>query len=453
MMDKNKADGKSRLLEYDFRLKNTAEKALAFAKEMGATNAEVALNNDKGLSVTARLGEVETVEFNQDKSMGITVYRGNRRGSASSSDISDEAVRKAVSHALDIAEVSDEDKCFGLADASLMPNDYPELSLYHPWSLSANEAIELAKVCEAKAIEFDKRIENSEGASISSHDFLRVYANTHGFIGSYQASRHSLSCVLIASDSKGMQRDYDYTTARDPLELLSAEELGTSAAEKTLARLNAQKLETCKAPVLFASDVSSSLLGALVSAVSGNNLYRRSSFLIDKRGKQVFAKGYDIFEQPHLLKGLGSAPYDSEGVLTRENVFVRDGVLESYVLGSYSARRLGLETTANSGGVHNLTISDDGLSFDELIVKMDKGLVVTELMGQGVNLVTGDYSRGASGFWVEGGKIQFSVDEITIAGNLAEMFQNIVAVGSDIDKRKATRCGSVLIESMTIAGE
>ena len=318
--------------------------------------------------------------------------------------------------------------------------------------MDAPQAIELAKDCETHAVKFDKRIENSEGASVSSHDFIRLYANSHDFVGGYRASRHSLSCVLIASDDKGMQRDYDYSTARRSDDLLSAQKLGEAAANKTLARLNARKLSTRKAPVIFAHDVSNSLLGAFISAVSGSNLYRRSSFLLDRLDTQVFATGYDVYEQPHLATALGSAPFDSEGVLTRNNMFIKDGRLESYVLGSYSARRLGLATTANAGGVHNLTISHDDLTFKQLLARMDTGLVVTELMGQGVNLVTGDYSRGVSGFWVEKGEIQYPVEEITVAGKLNDMYRNICGIGNDIDPRKATRCGSILIEEMMIAG-
>lgn len=434
-------------------LKDIAKKVLAMSQKKGATHAEVALSADKGLSVTTRLLEVETLEFNQDKGVGLTVYLGHRRGSVSSSDTSDSALEEAVQHAIDIAKVSDEDPCFGLADKSLLSQQYSDLDLYHPWDLAADEAIAQAKECENIALKTDKRIVNSEGVSVGSYQFLRVYANTHDFIGGYSTTRHTKSCVLLAEDQVGMQRDYDYTTARAKEDLDSAATLAKNAIDKTVKRLHAKPIKTQKTPVIFSSDVSSSLLSALISAVSGGSIYRRASFLLDKIGEAILPDKYDICEWPHKQKALGSAPYDGDGVITRNNYFVKRGELNSYVLGSYSARRLGLETTANAGGVHNLTINNDGLKLDALLKKMDKGVLITELMGHGINLVTGDYSRGLSGFWVENGEIQHPVEGITVAGNLSEIFKGIVAISSDEDPRKGTQCGSMLIDEMTIAGE
>jgi PmbA protein len=433
-------------------LAEIAGQVLALAKQKGATDAEVALSTDKGLSVTTRLLEVETLEFNKDKGVGLTVYLGHRRGSVSSSDTSKKALEEAVTHAIEIAKVSDEDPCFGLADKSLLSQDYPELDLYHPWDVDAEEAIKIAKECEEIALNTDKRIVNSEGVSVGSYQFLRVYGNTNGFLGAYSTTRHTKSCVLLAEDANGMQRDYDYTTARRSEALYNAEVLAKKAVEKTIKRLDAKTVATQKVPVIFSNDVSSSLLSALISAISGGSIYRRASFLLDKIGEPLLPSRYNVFEEPHKKGALGSAPYDGEGIITRNNAFVEDGILKSYVLGSYSARRLGLETTANSGGVHNLTINNDGVTFDALLKKMDKGVLITELMGQGINLVTGDYSRGVSGFWVENGKIQYPVDGITVAGNLSDMFKGIQAIANDEDVRKATRCGSVLINQMTIAG-
>ncbi len=452
-MDKNKEEFKRNFLQKEKEYQPLVGQILALAKDKGATQAEVALSYDKGLSVTTRLREVETVEFNQDKGVGVTVYVGQRRASVSSSDTSKAAIEKVVERALEIAKVSDEDKCYGLADKELLSDTYPSLDLYHPWDMDALKAIELAKECEDIALTQDKRIVNSEGSSVGSYQFLRFYANTNGFHGCYTTTRHTRSCVLLGEDAKGLQRDYDYTTARNSDDLCNSQTLAQNAVDKTLKRLNAQKITTRKAPVIFKNDVSSTILSALISAISGGNIYRRSSFLLDHIDKTIFPSRYDVYEEPHLPGALGSAPYDGEGVLTRNNRFVEAGVLKSYCLGSYSARRLGLQTTANAGGVHNLAIKHDDLSFDEMLKKMDTGLVVTELMGQGTNIVTGDYSRGAQGFWVENGEIQFPVEEITIASNLKDMFSHIVAIGNDIDRRKATRCGSILLEEMTIAGQ
>jgi len=453
MMDKNSSACNAWAKNEMASLKEITKKVLAKAKELGASDAEVAASVDKGLSVTTRLKEVETLEYNQDKGLGITVYVGQRRGSVSSSDTSDTSIDALVQRAVELAKVSDEDNCFGLAEKALLTQEYPELDLYHPVMMDGAEAIAIAKDLETKALDKDKRIVNSEGASFGTYQFLRVYAHTHDFLGGYQATRHTKSCVLLAQcEDGGLERDYDYSTARDFDQLTSNQDLADSAVANTLKRVNAKKINTGEYPVIFTSDVSSSLLGTLVSAISGGAIYRRSSFLLDHIGQAVLPERYEVFEKPHVKGALGSAPYDGEGVLTRNNTFVHQGVLQSYVLGSYSARRLGLETTANAGGVHNLTISNDGLSFAELVKDMNEGLIVTELMGQGVNVVTGNYSRGASGFWVENGEIQFPVHEITVASNLKDMLLGIRSIADDEDTRKATNCGSMLIDKMTVAG-
>lgn len=430
-----------------------ADSVIQFAKQQGATQTAVAIDGNQGLSTTVRLGEVETVEFNRDKGVGVTVYFGQSKGSASCTDLSEESLKATVQAACEIAKITGEDKCFGLAEAELFSDDIPQLALFHPWSVDAAQAIELGKVCEEKALGIDKRLVNSEGVSVGSYEFLRTYANSHGFVGQYQATRHSMSCVLVAEDEKGLQRNYEYTTARDANNLESTEWIAERAAERTLARLNAQRLPTQKAPVLFSNEVSSSLIGSLISAISGGSLYRKASFMLDSLGKQCMPERYSIYEQPHVLGALGSAPFDSEGLITRPNVFIKNGTVERYIMGSYSARRLGLQTTANAGGVHGLTVDHDGLSFDDLLAKMGTGLLVTEMMGQGTNIVTGDYSRGASGFWVEQGKIQYPVDEITIAGQLAEMLQGIEGIANDIETRKASNIGSILVNEMMIGGE
>lgn len=422
------------------------------AKAKGATDAIVSVNQDTGFSVDVRMGEVETVSFNEDKGVSLTVYMGHQKGNASSTDTSADALDHLVEAACDIAKVSAEDPCFGLPDAEFLTNNYPNLDLYHPWSIKPQEAIELALHCEKLALAMDKRISNSDGVSVSTHAFCNAFANTKGGEGIIQSTRHSMSCALVAKENKGMQRDYDYTTSRFFEGLIPIEQLAESVVKRTTSRLGAKKINTQKVPVLFSSRISSGLLSSFINAISGGNLYRKHSFLLDHLDKMVFPKGFKIYEQPHLLKALGSSPFDGEGVPTRNNIFVEDGILKQYVLGSYSARRLGLKTTANSGGVHNLTIDPTDLGLMELIKKMDKGLLVTELMGQGVNGLTGDYSRGASGFWVENGEIQYPVEEITIASNLKTMFLGMVAVGNDINPNYSTRCGSILVDEMMLAG-
>ena len=419
----------------------------------GATDASVSVNHDHGFSVDVRMGEVETVSFNEDKGVSVVVYFGHRKGGASSTDTSPAALDILVRAACDIALVSAEDRCFGLADKELMTNQYPDLGLFHPWNISPPEAIEKALACEAHALALDPRISNSDGVNVSTYDFTHAYANTYGGEGVLKGSRHSISCSVIAKEGEAMQRDYDYTTARNASSLGSVEGVAACAVERTTSRLGARQIKTQKTPVLFSSRVSSGILSSFINAISGSNLYRKNSFLLDSLGKQIFPTGFKIYEQPHLPGALGSSPFDGEGVLTRNNVFIEDGRVCQYVLGSYSARRMGLKTTANSGGVHNLTINSNAGNLQDLIQKMGTGLVVTELMGQGVNGLTGDYSRGASGFWVENGEIQYPVEGITIASNLKDMFLSISAVGNDINPNIATRCGSILIEEMMVAGE
>ncbi|KTC65499.1 peptide maturation protein PmbA (plasmid) [Legionella adelaidensis] len=425
---------------------------LNLAKKQGATDASVAVNHDSGFSVDVRMGEVETVAFSEDKGVSVTVFFGHRKGSASSTDTSEKALNSMIAHACDIAKVSAVDPCSGLADKELMTNAYPDLALYHPWNISPPDAIEKAIQCEKQALASDKRIVNSDGCNIATYNFSHGYANSHGALGIIDNTRHSISCSLIAAEGEAMQRDYDYTTTRNPEDLMDIAILANSAASRTTSRLGAKKLKTQKVPVIFSSRLSHGILSSFINAISGANLYRKNSFLLDYLGKQIFPQWVRIYEQPHLLGALGSAPFDGEGVPTRNNVFVTEGTLQQYVLGSYSARKLGLKTTANSGGVFNLTIDPNSGDLPQLLKQMDTGLLVTELMGQGVNGLTGDYSRGAAGFWVEKGQIQFPVEEITIAGNLKNMFRNIIAVGTDINPNVATRCGSILIEEMMLAG-
>jgi len=435
------------------RLEGLIDRVLSEAGAQGASAAEAGVSFDAGLSVTVRLGEVETLEFNRDRGLGVTVYFGQRKGSASTSDWSEAAIRETVQAACSIARYTGEDACAGLADADLMAKDVPDLSLCHPWGLGPEAAIALARQCEDAARGCDSRIDNSEGASVSSHQGLSVYGNTHGFVGGYPSTRHSVSCAVIARDEQGMQRDYWYTVARDAADMEAPEAVGRRAGERTVRRLGARRLSTRQVPVLFAAELATGVIGHLVAAVRGGKLYRRASFLLDQAGKQIFPAFVRIDEQPHLPKALGSAPFDSEGVATAPSDLVRDGVLQRYVLDTYSARRLGLQTTANAGGVHNLVIEPGARDFRAMLVEMGTGLLVTELMGQGINYVTGDYSRGAAGFWVENGEIQYPVQEITIAGNLKDMFRGIVAVGSDVESRGSIRSGSLLVERMTVAGE
>lgn len=432
------------------RLMNTV---LEIAKNEGATAAAVAVNNDRGFSVDVRMGAVETVAFSEDKGVGLTVYIGQRKGAASSTDTSPAALEALVRAACDIARVSAEDACFGLADKELMTKNHPDLDLYHPWDVTPQKAIEIALNCERHALALDKRITNTDGVSVSSYESHHAYANTNGGEGYIHSTRHGISCSVIAKDGDEMQRDYDYTTVRNARDLVDTDLIARNAVERALSRLGSRQIETQVSPVIFSSRVSSGLISSFVNAISGSNLYRKNSFLLDSIGQQIFPEYIHIYEQPHLPGALGSSPMDSEGVTTRANTLVENGRVVQYVLGSYSARRMGLKTTANSDGVHNLTVDPTAGGLSELLKTMNKGLLVTELMGQGVNGITGDYSRGASGYWIENGEIQFPVDEITIAGNLKEMFKMILAVGNDINPNIPTRCGSILMERMMVAGK
>jgi PmbA protein len=434
------------------RLAAVVEDALTAARRQGATAAEAGVSTSQGLSLSVRLGEVETVEHNRDKTLSISVYFGHKQGSASTSDLTPAAVNETVRAACTIARYTAEDEYAGLADAGRMASDIPDLDLYHPWSVDMDQAIELARRCEGVAREADPRITNSEGATVSSHEGVEVYGNSHGFLGAVASSRHSLSCSVIGQDASGMQRDYWYTVARDAAELEAPEAVGRRAAERTLRRLGGRKLSTRRAPVLYEASVARSLLGHFVGAVRGSALYRKASFLVDALGTPVFNEAVNLYERPHLKRALGSAPFDSEGVATADRDLVRGGVLEGYVLDAYSARKLGMQTTGNAGGVHNLCIDHGPNDLDGLLRQMGEGLLLTELIGFGVNNLTGDYSRGAAGFWVQNGEIQYPVEEITVAGNLKDMFRNIAAVGSDVDLRGNIRTGSILIPDMAIAG-
>jgi PmbA protein len=435
-------------------LESIIQVALEEAQTRGASQAEAAVSQDTGLSVGVRLGEVETLEHQRDRSMGITVYFGQRKGSASTANFSLDAVRSTVAKACSFARFTAQDPCSGLADAALMARAPQSLDLSHPWNLSADRAIEIAKSCEAAALAFDARINNSEGASLSSHQGLHVYGNTHGFVGGYPTTSHTLSCVVLAGSGEDMQRDYWYSSSRDFRELESAEAIGSESARRTVMRLGPRKLSTRRAPVLFVPEVARGLIGHFAAAIRGSSQYRQSSFLLNAAGERVFPAGFSIAERPHIPKAMGSAPFDDEGVVTRDRELIEDGILTGYILSSYSARKLGLQTTGNAGGAHNLLVAPNVVGGHRaLLAKLGTGLVVTELMGQGVNIVTGDYSRGAAGLWVENGAIQYPVAEITIAGNLRTMLQGIVAVGDDIDTRGGIRVGSVLLEEMTIAGD
>ncbi|MBN1379537.1 MAG: metalloprotease PmbA [Gammaproteobacteria bacterium] len=432
-------------------LAKIAEQVLSEAKIQQASSCEVGIALSEGLSVSVRLGEVETLEHYRDQSLAITIYKGKRKGSANSSDLSYDAVRESVRAACSIAEYTDEDVYSGLADAELMAATVPDLDLYHPWSIAAEQAIELATRCESIARD-TAGIENSEGATVTRYGGCALYANSNRFMGAYAGSRHSISCSVIAGKGDSMQRDYWYSVARKPEALETAEQIGSKAAQRALRRVGARKIKTGKVPVIFSAEMARSLFGHFISAISGSSLYRKASFLLDKKGSRIFPEYISISEQPHILQALGSAPYDNEGVATRYHQLVENGVLQDYVLDSYAARKLGTVTTGNAGGVHNLVIEPGKQTFDELIRSIKKGLLVTEMMGHGVNIVTGDYSRGVSGFWIENGEVQFPVEEITIAANLKDMLLSITAVANDVDIRGNIRTGSVLVENMMVAG-
>lgn len=434
------------------KLEDAVAHALEFAKSR-CDAAEVAVNKSTGISVSTRQGEVENVEFNSDGALGITVYHQQRKGSASSTDLSPEAIERTVQAAIDIANYTSEDPCAGPAEKSLLAFEAPDLKLFQATALSPEEAIRLASIAEMSALNADSRIVNTEGGSFNGHYGVRVFGNSHGMLQSYCSSRYSMSSCVIAEHNGDMERDYAYTIGRSVDALRSPEWVGQECARRTLARLSPRKLPTMKAPVIFASEVATGLFGHLVGAISGSSIYRKSSFLLDSLGKQILPSWLTINEQPHLIGGLASSPFDSEGVRTTERNIVEDGVLQTWLMTSYSARKLGLQSTGHAGGIHNWRIAGQGLSFDALLKQMGTGLVVTELMGQGVSGITGDYSRGASGFWVENGEIQYPVSEITIAGNLKDMWANMVTIADDIETRSNIQCGSVLIPEMSIAGE
>ena len=428
--------------------------ALAEARRRGAAECEVDASLNQGIAASVRLGEVDTVEYQRDRGLGITVYFGKRKGSASTADLAPAAVRDMVEKACSIARYTAEDNCAGLPDADALARDIPDLDLDHPWTLAPDEAIELALACEEAGRAVDARVTNSEGASVTSQRDLRVHGNSLGFLAGVASTSHSVSCVLLAEQDEDMQRDYWYSTARDHEDLEDIESIGRRAAARALARLHARKLATRHAAVLFAPEMARGLFAHFLGAIRGSSQYRKSSFLLGAAGEAIFPSFLQMQERPHIRKGLASSPFDDEGVATRDRELVRAGVLQGYVLGSYSARKLGLKTTGNAGGVHNLRVSSSHAPpFNELLARMRTGLLVTELMGQGVNGVTGDYSRGASGFWVEDGVIAFPVHEVTIAGNLRTMYQQILAVGADVDERGGLHTGSVLVEDMTIAGD
>jgi len=443
---------KDNILEQFEQVKERVAQVLTLADSLGADGAEVAMSRQQGLSVGTRLGEVETVEFTNDGALGITVYQQGRKGSASTADLSEQALQQTVQAAINIAQYTSIDECSGLADKERLVMTPDDLDLYHPKMIATDEAIDIARCCENTALAVDARLTNSDGANFSSYNGFRVYGNSHGQIVGYPSSRHSLSCVMIAAENDDMQRDYAYSVNRDFALLSSPEQVGKEAAQEALSRLHSQKLATGKYAVMFRADIANSIFGHFIAAISGGNLYRKSSFLLDALGQQVFPEFLTIEEKPFIKKALASSPFDNEGVLPVERNIIKNGVLESYLLTSYSARKLGLTTTGNAGGIHNWKLSANGGDFNAMLKQLGTGLLVTELMGQGVNVVNGDYSRGAAGFWVEHGQIKYPVAEITIAGNLKDMFSSLLAIGTDTDLRGSIHTGSLLFEAMQISG-
>ncbi|SES81752.1 MULTISPECIES: metalloprotease PmbA [unclassified Pseudomonas] len=433
-------------------LQEQVEQILAEAKRQGASACEVSVSLEQGLSTSVRQREVETVEFNRDQGFGITLYVGQRKGSASTSASGSEAIRETVAAALAIAKHTSEDESSGLADKALMAKDLKDFDLFHAWDITPEQAIEQALTCEAAAFDADARIKNADGTTLSTHQGCRVYGNSHGFIGGYASTRHSLSCVMIAEANGQMQRDYWYDVNRQGDLLADPVSIGQRAAQRAASRLGARPVPTCEVPVLFSAELAGGLFGSFLGAISGGNLYRKSSFLEGAIGQKLFPEWLTIDERPHLMRAMGSSAFDGDGLATYAKPFVENGELVSYVLGTYAGRKLGLPSTANSGGVHNLFVTHGDEDQAALLRRMGRGLLVTELMGHGLNMVTGDYSRGAAGFWVENGEIQFAVQEVTIAGNMRDMFKQIVAVGNDLELRSNIRTGSVLIERMTVAG-
>jgi len=433
-------------------LKNIVADTLQMAQQLGASQAEAGLSVSQGLSVASRMRAVETIEHQQDNGLGISVYFGQHKGSANTSNLDPEAIRKTVEAACNIAKYTSEDPCAGLADADLMATEMHDLNLFHPWEITPDAVIDLALECEAAALDYDARITNSEGASVDMNAGLSIYGNTHGFLQAQHRTRHSISCAVVGESNGNMQRDYWYDVSRNPDHLSAARSVGEKAAERTVKRLDAKKLKTQQSPILLAPDLSRGLIGHFTSAISGSAQYRKASFLLDAAETQVFPDFLQLIEHPFQRQALGSANYDSEGVGLKQGALVSDGVIQNYLLDSYSARKLGLQSTGHGSGVHNLEVSNTGKSFVECLKTMHNGLLVTELMGHGVNNVTGDYSRGAAGFWVENGEIQYPVEEITIAANLRDMFMGIIEIGTDVDHRSNIFSGSMLIDNMTIAG-
>ncbi|MCF2917469.1 MULTISPECIES: metalloprotease PmbA [Pseudoalteromonas] len=443
---------KDPIYQHISEVKDAVSEVLEHAKKLGATAAEAAMSSTSGLSVSTRMGEVETIEFNQDGGLGISVYVGNNKGSASTADLNPKTLRTVVEKAIDIAKFTSDDPFNGIADKELLEFAPQDLDLYHPWEVSPEQGVEFCHQAEQAALNADERIVNSDGASFSSHQGLRVYGNSHGMIAGYPRTRHSISTMVIGKDGEQMQRDSAYTIARHKDDLNDAAKVGLEAATETLAKLNSQKLGTMKVPVIFRADIANSLFGHLVSAIGGGALYRKSSFLLDSLGTKVFSDCVNISERPHLLKGLASSPFDAEGLKTVDREIIQGGELQTYLLASYAARKLSMAPTGHAGGIHNWLVEQTHADLKALLKTMGTGLLVTELMGQGVNTVTGDYSRGAAGFWVENGEIQYPVSEITIAGNLKDMFKAVVGLGGDIERRGGIQTGSVLIEQMQVAG-
>ena len=444
---------KAALQAQELELREAVEFALQIAKKAGA-EAEVGVTKVSGLSVSTRLMNTENIEFNNDGSLGISVYLGQRKGNASTSDLQPKSIQQAVESALGIAKYTSEDECAGLADKELMAFDAPDLDLYHEADISVDEAVEMAKTAEESALNVSERIVNSEGATFNSHSGVRVYGNTHGMLQSYLSSRYSLSCSVIAAYEEQLERDYEYTVSRELDALSSPIWVGQQAAIKAEDRLNPQKIATCEVPVIFYNEVATGLIGHLAGAISGGALYRKSSFLLDKLGTQVLPSWFEISERPHLCKQLASSAFDSEGVRTQDREIITDGILQTYLMTSYSGRKMGLPSTGHAGGIHNWLVKPNRSGgLNTLLAEMGTGLLVTEFLGSAINPVTGEYSRGAAGFWVENGEVQYPVAEITIAGQLQEMYQQIIAVGDDIEHRSNIQTGSILLEKMKVSGQ
>ena len=446
-------DVKQQVAAQRIELEAAVAKALEMASN-GADAAEVAITKSTGLSVSTRMCEVENVEFNSDGALGITVYRGQRKGSASTSDLSEKAIQQTVQAALDIAQYTSEDPFAGPAPKELMVKEIPDLDLFHPDVPDPDKAAQIAIEAERVALGYSDKIKQSDGGSYDSHYGVRVYGNSHGLLASFASSRHSISCCVIGEGANGeMERDYSYTVARNKDDLWSPEVVGLKAAENTVSRLDARKVKTGHYPIMFAADVATGLMGHLVMAISGGNLYRKSSFLVDHLGKRILPEWFNVSERPHILRGLASTPFDSEGVATKDLEIITDGTLATYLLTSYAARKMNMTPTGHAGGIHNWFVKSTGQNYEQMLKELGTGLLVTEVMGQGVNIVTGDYSRGAAGFWVENGEIQYPVSGFTVASNLKQMFEQIVAVGSDVETRSQIQTGSILLDKMKVAGE